>query len=141
MITDTLLNLVKQFEGCKLTAYQDMVGVWTIGFGHTGDDVVEGLTWTQDQADETLKKQLEEFQNEVKSAVKYPINQNQFDALTDFAYNLGTSSLKRSTLLKCINSGNLSDAPKAFLPWDMAGGKVVPGLTRRRQAEADLFNT
>jgi lysozyme len=134
------LELTKQFEGCELKAYQDQVGVWTIGYGHTGTDVKKGLTITEEQASTLLAADVAWAVTCVNKSVKVAINQNQFDALVDFVFNLGCANLGQSTLLRLLNSGDSSDAAKEFLRWNRAGGKVVAGLTRRRQAEMDLFN-
>jgi len=135
------LALTKEFEGCRLTAYQDSVGVWTIGYGHTGPDVRwPGQRITQEQAEGLLMKDIKRFEDGVNRYVTWPwINQNQFDALVDFAFNLGLGNLASSTLLKKINGGDLKGAAEEFLRWDKAGGKVLAGLTRRRKAERDLF--
>lgn len=135
------LQLTKQFEGCRLTAYQDQVGVWTIGYGHTGSDVHEGLTIAEDQATTLLAADVAWAVTCVNKSVKSSINQNQFDALVDFVFNLGCASFGQSTLLRDLNAGKIAAAAQQFLRWNKAGGKVVAGLTRRRQAEADLFNT
>jgi lysozyme len=136
---DAGLSLVKQFEGCRLTAYQDIVGVWTIGYGET-KGVYPGMVITQDQADAMVKASYEQFQAQVQKLVKVPINQNQLGALTSFAYNLGIGALAGSTLLKLLNAGQpASVVAQQFLRWNMAGGKVVAGLTARRAAEAKLF--
>lgn len=141
MVSDTLLNLVKSFEGCRLEAYQDIVGVWTIGYGCTGTDIVEGLVWTQEEANHQLAQRLEALQEQIQKIVPTGTNQNQLDALCDFAYNVGLGALKSSFLLKCLNAGNFAAASKQFERWDRAGGKEVPGLLRRRQAEAALFSS
>jgi lysozyme len=140
MISDKLLAFTAGFEGCRLQAYQDQVGVWTIGYGHTGDDVYEGLVWTQEQADKDLREGLQKRQDAVQAMVTVDITQNQLDALTDFAYNLGVGALESSFLLKCVNAGNIDAASAQFVKWDHAGGKEVEGLLRRREAERDLFN-
>jgi lysozyme len=134
------LALTKQFEGCKLTAYQDSVGVWTIGYGHTGSIVNRmGVVITQAQADSLLMQDIARFEDGVNKLVKVPLNQNQFDALVDFSFNLGLGNLGSSTLLKKLNAGDIKGAAEEFLRWDKAGGKVLAGLTRRRKAERDLF--
>src|SRR5882757_6232013 len=135
------LALTQGFEDCKLAAYPDPVGIWTIGYGHTGTDVVEGLTITQAQAAILLAADVAWAVTCVNKSVKSAINQNQFDALVDFVFNLGCASLGQSTLLRLVNAGNLAGAAKEFLRWNKAGGKVVKGLTKRRQAETDLFST
>ena len=133
------LELTKQFEGLELKAYQDSVGVWTIGYGHTGPDVKEGLTITEEQAGVLLAADVAWAVTCVNKSVKAKINQNQFDAMVDFVFNLGCASLVQSTLLKMVNAGDFEGAAKQFLRWNKAGGKVVRGLTKRRQAEAELF--
>ncbi|POA98395.1 muraminidase [Chromobacterium sinusclupearum] len=133
------INLIKQFEGLKLTAYQDSVGVWTIGYGHTGPDVRAGLTISNSQADQLLRLDLQRFEQGVSNLVKAVINQNQFDALISFSYNLGLGNLQSSTLLRLLNQGDYQAAAGQFHLWNKAGGKVLPGLTRRRLAEQALF--
>lgn len=134
------LALTKRFEGCRLTAYKDSVGVLTIGYGSTGAHVTTGMALTQAQADTLLLRDIARFETGVNKLVTFShLTQNQFDALVDFAFNLGLGNLASSTLLKCVNAGNLSQAADEFLRWDKAGGKVFAGLTRRRQAERSLF--
>ena len=133
------LELTKQFEGLELKAYQDSVGVWTIGYGHTGPDVKEGLTITEEQAGVLLAADVAWAVTCVNKSVKAKINQNQFDAMVDFVFNLGCASLVQSTLLKMVNAGDFEGPAKQFLRWNKVGGKVVRGLTKRRQAEAELF--
>lgn len=137
------INLIKQFEGCKLTAYQDSVGVWTIGYGWTqsvdGKPVAKGMTITQQKADDLLKQGVVQYENGVHGLVTVQLNQNQYDALVDFAYNLGVNALKGSTLLKKLNAGDYADAANEFTKWNKAGGKELAGLTRRREAEKYLF--
>lgn len=133
------LNLIKSFEGCKLTSYYDSVGVITIGFGHTGSDVEEDMTITQDQADALLASDLKKFEDGVNSLVTTDISENQHAALVSFAYNLGLHSLSTSTLLKLVNEDNFDDAAPQFLRWNRAGGQVLAGLTRRRETEMELF--
>ena len=135
------LALTKQFEGLRLTAYQDSGGVWTIGYGHTGSEVVCGLTWTQEQADAQLLIDTQTAQDCVNTHVTLPLTQNQFDALVDFTFNLGCAALRSSTLLSCINAGRFDLAAQQFTRWVYAGGKVVDGLMARRQAEQVLFSS
>ena len=132
------IAMLKHFEGCKLTAYKDIVGVLTIGYGHTGPDVFEGKIITQEQADDLLRQDLSTRESGVGASVKVLLNQNQFDALVDFVYNLGVHSLQVSTLLRRLNSGDYGVGTE-FLKWDKAGGQQVKGLTLRRQAEKELF--
>jgi lysozyme len=135
------INLVKSFEGCVLTEYKDAVGVPTIGWGHTGG-VTPNMRITQAQADALLIKDLGKFVNDVNSLVKVPLNQNQFDALVSFDFNTG--GLNKSTLLKKLNAKDYAGAALEFAKWNKGrvdGALVVlNGLTRRRAAEAALFN-
>lgn len=133
------IDLVKSFEGLELKAYKDSVGVTTIGYGSTGPHVSMGTTITKEQAEYLLKKDLERFEKGVSDLVKVPLNQNQFDALVSFSFNLGLGNLKSSTLLKKLNASDYTGASKEFERWNRAGGKVLKGLTRRRIAERDLF--
>jgi lysozyme len=137
--SDNGMNITKQFEGLRLSAYADQVGVWTIGYGHTGLGVYAGLTITQDQADAFLGSDVAGAVACVNRLLTSDINQNQFDALVDFVFNLGCANLASSTLLRFVNSGDFADAAAQFQRWDHAGGVVVPGLLQRRQAEATLF--
>lgn len=133
------LALTKKFEGLRLEAYQDSVGVWTIGYGHTGPDVRAGLTITEEEAATLLAADVAWAVACVNKAVTSAIQQNQFDAMVDFTFNLGCASLLQSTLLRLVNAGDFDGAALQFLRWDKAGGRVVKGLTLRRQAEMDLF--
>tara|TARA_A100001011_G_scaffold371677_1_gene429272 strand:+ start:1374 stop:1799 length:426 start_codon:yes stop_codon:yes gene_type:complete len=132
------INLIKHFEGCELEAYKCPAGVWTIGYGHI-KGVQQGDVITEQQADDMLVEELEEYENYIHNLVNCPLNQNQFDALVSWVYNLGSSNLQASTLLKVLNAGDYAGVPAQMLRWNKAGGKVLEGLTRRRQAEADLF--
>ncbi|AOR64849.1 lysozyme [Pectobacterium wasabiae] len=137
------INLIKQFESCELTAYQDVVGVWTIGYGWTqsvdGKPIRRGMTIGAATADRLLKTGVVQYEQAVNQLVRVPVNQNQFDALVSFAYNLGIRSLSTSTLLKKLNAGDYAGAADEFPRWNKAGGKVLTGLTRRREAERALF--
>ena len=134
------LELTKQFEGLELKAYQDSVGVWTIGYGHTGTDVVPGMKISEGQATILLAADVAWAVTCVNKSVKSAINQNQFDALVDFTFNLGCANLGSSTLLRLLNAGDFAGAAAQFIRWNKAGGKVLAGLTRRRQAEAMIFS-
>lgn len=138
-MSDNGVNLLKSFEGCRLGAYYDSANVLTIGWGHTGPEVVYGLTITQDQADALLQTDIQGHAGCVNTLVTVPINQDQFDALADFVYNEGRGHFLMSTLLKTINANNFTTAANEFLKWDIAGGQVSAGLLRRRQAERELF--
>ncbi len=141
--SDKGIALIKEFEGCKLTAYQDSVGVWTIGYGWTqpvdGKPIRAGMTIKQETAERLLKTGLVSYESDVSRLVKVGLNQGQFDALVSFTYNLGARSLSTSTLLRKLNSGDYAGAADEFLRWNKAGGKVLNGLTRRREAERALF--
>ena len=133
------LEIIKHFEGCELEAYKCPAGVWTIGYGHT-KGVEEGDVWSESHAEHMLEVELEEYENYVNTAVEVPLSQNQFDALVSWVYNLGPTNFNSSTMLKVLNAEDYSEVGNQMLRWNKAGGKVLEGLTRRRQAEADLFN-
>ena len=137
-ISQTGIDLLKHFEGCELEAYQDSVGVWTIGYGHT-KDVQPGDEWSESHANHMLEVEMEEYEGYVNNSVTAPINQAQFDALVSWVYNLGGGNLNASTMLKVLNAGQYEEVPAQMMRWNKAGGKVLEGLTRRRQAEANLF--
>ncbi|VAG40729.1 glycoside hydrolase family protein [Enterobacter hormaechei] len=137
------ISLIKEFEGCKLNAYQDSVGVWTIGYGWTqpvdGKPIRAGMTIKQETAERLLKTGLVSYESDVSRLVKVGLTQGQFDALVSFTYNLGARSLSTSTLLRKLNAGDYAGAADEFLHWNKAGGKILNGLTRRREAERALF--
>ena len=140
--SENCYSIIKQFEGCRLKAYKDSVGVWTIGYGTTyypdGNPVKQGDSITLDRAEFLLKWQVLEKSGGVDALVN--ISQNKFDSLVSFAYNLGVGALKKSTLLKKVKSdSNDPSIEQEFLRWNRAGGKELTGLTKRRQAEADLY--
>ena len=137
------ISLIKGFEGERINAYDDGVGVWTIGCGTikypNGVRVKKGDTCTEAQAESYLKNDLVKFENAINRLVKVPLNQNQFDAISSFTYNLGETNLSSSTLLKKLNAKDYTGAADQFPRWNKAGGKVMNGLTRRREAERNLF--
>lgn len=140
------IRLIKQFEGCRLTAYPDPGtggAPWTIGFGWThpvdGKPVRPGMTIDQATADRLLKTGLVGYENDVLKVARVKLTQGQFDALVSFAYNVGSRALSTSTLLKKLNAGDITGAADEFLRWNKAGGKVLNGLTHRREAERALF--
>lgn len=137
------VDLIKKYEGLRTTAYLDPVGVPTIGYGHiktvTKADVTNKKTITAKQAEDLLREELPEYEGYVRSAVKVPLNQNQFDALVSFTYNLGNGNLNKSTLLKKLNKSDYKGAQAEFAQWNKAGGKVLAGLVTRRADEAKLF--
>lgn len=132
------LDLIKQFEGCKLSAYLCPAGVWTIGWGRT-TNVKRGDTCTQAQADAWLVQEYDAFERKVRALIKVAVTPNQLGALISFAYNVGVGALQSSTLLRLLNQGDYAGAAAQFARWNKAGGKTLAGLTRRRKAEADLF--
>jgi lysozyme len=139
-ISEAGLSLIKSFEGCVLTAYLDAVGIWTVGYGHTGPSVHRGLTITQKLAEDILAQDVRRFELGVLNNVKVNLNQNEFDALVSFSFNVGVNALKNSTLLRLLNDGaDRSIVAAEFLRWNKGGDKVLEGLTRRRQAEKALF--
>ena len=137
------VDLICNFEGLRLKAYDDGVGVWTIGFGTTkypnGIRVKKGDTCTLDQAKAYMQNDLKAFEQTVNNTVKVPLNQNQFDALVSLAYNIGSTAFKNSTLVRQLNEGNYKAAANQFNVWVNAGGKRMQGLVNRRAAERTLF--
>lgn len=134
------IDLIKHFEGCKLEAYKCPAGVWTIGYGHT-KTAKEGMKIIQEEAEELLKNDLVIYENAVLKNVTSAINQPIFDALVSFTYNLGEGNLKSSTLLKMLNDRDYYGAAEQLERWNKAGGQVLAGLVRRREAEKNLFNS
>lgn len=143
--SDSGIELIKRFEGLELEAYQDIAGIWTIGFGHTGADVEPGMKISERDAEELLRRDLKPREQAVDSAVKVGLNQNEFDALISFVYNVGAAAFRSSTALKRLNKGDRIGAADAITWWNKAtvGGvlRVVVGLTRRRASERALFLT
>lgn len=131
-------GFISSFEGCKLTAYRCSAGVWTIGYGHT-ESVKEGDTCTQKQADAWLIEDIRETQLLLAHYVNVPVTKNEFIALLSLAFNVGVGALMKSKLLRKLNSGDREGAAEEFLDFDLANGKKIAGLTRRRKAEYDLF--
>src|SRR5580658_8883565 len=137
--SDAGIALTKGFEGLRLTAYRDCAGVLTIGYGHTGPDVVAGLAIDEPRAETLLLADLQDAVDCVNRAVTAAISQDQFDALVDFCFNVGCGSLLNSTLLRKVNAADFSGAAAQFGLWVHAGGEVVAGLVRRRKLEAEMF--
>ena len=133
------LDLIKKWEGCKLTAYKCSADVWTIGWGSTGQGIKEGVVWTQAQADSRLAADVRKFAAGVFGAVTARANANQLGAMISLAYNIGLGAFRSSTLLRLFNAGDTSGAHAQFPRWNKAGGKVVNGLTNRRKDEAAVF--
>ncbi|MGD1907780.1 MAG: lysozyme [Leptolyngbyaceae cyanobacterium] len=137
------LKLLTAFEGLELEAYQDSVGVWTIGYGHTSaagpPKVTTGLRITEADANTILKRDLGQFEQGIRERVSVALNSNQFSALVSFSFNVGLGAFGNSTLRRKLNGGDYGGAANELLRWDKAGGRALPGLTRRRQAERALF--
>ncbi|CAD9197566.1 glycoside hydrolase family protein [Acinetobacter bohemicus] len=137
------VDLICDFEGKRLVAYDDGVGVWTIGFGTTiypnGIKVKKGDTCTEAQAKSYMAHDLKKFEQAVNGAVNIPLNQNQFDALVSLAYNIGTGAFNKSTLVKKLNAGDIRGAADQFDVWVNAGGKRMQGLVNRRAKEKEVF--
>ena len=137
-LSKTGIELLKHFEGCELKAYQDSVGVWTIGYGHT-KGIYEGLEITQSEAEKMLVDELPEYEGYITDKIVPRLQQHEFDALVCWVYNLGPTNLSSSTMLKKLNAGEFKEVPFQMKRWDKAGGQPLLGLTRRRNAEALLF--
>lgn len=134
---------IQGYEKCRLTAYQDshVPPIWTIGWGHTGPDVHDGLVWTQQCADLTFAEyDLNYAEHTVTTLVLTPLTQNQFDALVSLVYNIGATAFRLSTLLRLLNTHDYVGASKEFLQWDHSGGVVSSGLLNRRKAEMQIFD-
>jgi lysozyme len=132
------IDLIKHFEGCETKAYQCSADVWTIGYGHTFC-VKEGDKITEEEAEALLKEDLCDFEEHVDRLVTVSLNQDQFDALVSWTFNLGPTNLKESTLLRKLNEGHYDDVPAEMARWNRAGGEVLEGLKRRRKAEGLLW--
>ena len=130
--------LIAQSEGCRLRAYRDVAGVWTLGWGETLG-IVEGMTWTQNEADRRLCERLTEFASGVCGHLTTPATTSEFAALVSLAYNIGLAAFARSSVLKAHNRGDRAGAARAFTLWNRAGGKVIQGLVTRRAREAALY--
>lgn len=140
-INEAGLSLIKSFEGCRLLAYQDQKGIWTVGVGHVGPEVEPGLEITPEEADELLQADLSKAERAVENWVSQPLTDNQFGALVAFVFNVGPGNFAKSTLLRCLNEGDYSGAAAQFLRWVYVGQEISQGLVRRRQAEMKLFLT
>lgn len=133
-------GFISSFEGCRLSAYKCSAGVWTIGYGHT-EDVKEGDTCTEEQAKKWLIDDISETQTLLAHYVNVPVSEGEFVALVSLAFNVGVGALMKSKLLRKLNSGDREGAAEEFLDFDLANGKRLVGLTRRRKVEHDLFLT
>lgn len=137
----TAVDFIKKWEQCRLEAYEDVGGIWTIGWGTTGPGIQEGLKVGQNTADAMLLGHVKEVGLTLTDILgnQSGLNQNQFDALTSFCYNTGTSAFRKSTMLKLLKVKDFLGASEQFMLWNHVGGKVVNGLTARRQGEKALF--
>lgn len=137
------LELIKEFEGFRSKAYKCPAGVWTVGYGHTsaaGSPIVGPMTVvTREEAEKILERDLDQYENAVASGAKVVLNSNQFSALVSFCYNVGIGAFRGSSVLKAVNAKNWNEVPRRLALWNKGGGKVLPGLVRRRAAEAALF--
>ena len=132
------IALIKKFEGCELKAYRGPANVLTIGYGIT-KNVTEDMEITQEEADKMLNEEITEYEEYVNNMVKVPLEQNQFDSLCAWVFNLGPTNLEKSTLLKFLNAGDYHLIPSQIKRWNKAGGETLKGLIRRREAESLLF--
>lgn len=137
------LSLIKLYEGLRLKAYKDPVGILTIGYGHTSaagtPEVKLGMVITREEAEAMLRRDLVTYEKAVADAVKVALTSNQNSACVSLCYNIGPGNFKKSSVLRFINQGRFDDAADAFLLWNRAGGKILSGLVKRRAAEAALF--
>jgi lysozyme len=137
---EILIKLIKDSEGCKLTSYKCPAGIWTIGYGRT-KGVKEGMTWTQQQADEDIiKTALQAFNEAIKSSpILATSNMKKQAAIADFVYNLGITNYNKSTLKLRVDKGEWVSASTEIKKWNKINGNVLKGLVTRRQLEADLL--
>jgi GH24 family phage-related lysozyme (muramidase) len=142
-MTDEGLELIKTFEGFRARAYRDPVGVWTIGYGHTSmagvPEVRAGMVVSEAEATEILRRDVEMFARGVRQRLTRAVSDAQFSALVSFAYNVGLGAFAKSSVLRAVNAGEFEAVPRRLALWTKAGGRTLPGLIRRRAAEAALF--
>jgi len=145
MVNQAGMDLIKRWEGCKLKAYKDVAGVWTVGYGLTSAagfiEVGPDTVLTQEEADWYLEQAVNKYADGIRSAITAPINENQFAAFVSLAYNVGIAGVRRSSAVRHFNAGHLDKVPRAIRAWNKAGGRVVQGLVNRREAEVKLFQT
>lgn len=130
-------DIIKQYESCQLDAYKCPAKIWTIGYGHT-KDVTEDMSITEEEADNLLKEDLEEVETYLNK-FGYDLTQNQFDALVSFIFNVGIGNFTKSTMKKCLDSGDMLAASEEFDKWVFCKGQVLGGLIARRTEEKELF--
>jgi lysozyme len=139
------LDLIKRWEGLRLTAYKDAVGIWTIGYGHTAEAgppaPKAGMKITDEEAEDILKRDLRQYERAVTKAISIAPTSNQFAAMTSLCFNIGPGNFAQSSVVRLLNAGKPREAADAFLLWNKAGGKVLKGLTARREDEKKLFLT
>ena len=133
------IELIKEFEGLRLESYKCPAGIWTIGYGHTGKNIIKGIKITKKEAEDYLYNDLKIHSEYIKKLVKVEINQNQTDALISLEYNIGYNTFKNSTLLKLLNQGKYLEASKEFDKWVYSNSKKLKGLISRRKKEKELF--
>lgn len=138
-ISESGIRFIEKNEGVRLKAYQDEAHVWTIGAGHTGKHVHKGMVVTKERVDELLRIDAEHAENAVNHYVDWHLTQNEFDALVDFTFNLGSGALHKSTLIKKVNKGDMLGAADEFKRWVHAGGHISNGLVERRKRDKELF--
>ena len=136
--SESMITVIKKFEGLRLKAYKCPAGVYTIGYGHT-ENVCADSEISELMADQILRKDLKKFENSIKKLVKVPLSQCQFDALVSLVFNIGATNFKNSTLLKYLNNGEYSLAAEQFERWIYSNGKKLDGLLTRRKAEKEIF--
>ena len=140
---DYALELIKKWEGCRLTAYPDPGtggDPWTIGWGSTGPCIGPGVSWTQELADDRLASDVGRFMAGVRALLKVAPKPNELGAMTSLAYNIGLGNFRSSTLLRLFNAGDKAGAAEQFGRWNKAAGKVMKGLTNRRADERKVFS-
>lgn len=144
-MTNEGLALIRRFEGFRSEAYRDAVGVWTIGYGHTAmagpPDVKPGQRISAEDAAGVLTRDVQSFSDGVTAALRRDLSDAQFSALVSFAYNVGLGNFRASSVLKAVNAGDFEAVPRRLNLWVKAGGRTLPGLVKRRAAEAALFMT
>ena len=136
--SESMIAVIKKFEGLRLKSYKCPAGAQTIGYGHT-ENVFADSEISELMADQILRKDLQKFENSIKKLVKVPLSQCQFDALVSLVFNIGATNFKNSTLLKYLNNGEYSLAAEQFERWIYSNGKKLDGLLTRRKAEKEIF--
>ena len=136
---DAAAKIISEFEGTRLVAYTDPIGIWTIGFGHTGPDVNPNMRITSSDAVRLLYDDMLEADKAIDELVEVPLRENPRAALISFIFNVGRNAFRGSTMLKLLNRGDYVAASSQFPRWNKAGGVVLPGLVKRRSAERKLF--